>query len=61
MAKDPTVKRVPGKQAGQRHMKKKEDKKYRAKSTMGTGKVTPGVKGAMGKNQDTGDGGASDW
>jgi hypothetical protein len=51
----PTVKRVPGKQAGQRHMKKKA-KKGTAKSTMGMGKVKPKARGAMGKNQQTGDG-----
>ena len=28
------------------------------KNTMGTGKVTPKAKGAMGKNQSTGSGGA---
>ncbi len=54
--KNPTVKRVPGKQAGQRHMKKKATKDG-AKGTMGMGKVkNPKARGAMGKNQQTGDG-----
>lgn len=47
------------KPAGQRHMKKKPMDSKGAKGTMGMGKVNPKAKGAMGKNQSTGDGGAS--
>jgi len=43
------------KPAGQRHMKKKPSKGG-AKGTMGMGKTKPKARGAMGKNQQTGDG-----
>ena len=54
------------KPAGQMHMTK-TPKKFKARKggghsrTMGTGKVAPKAKGAMGKNQATGDGGASNF
>jgi len=47
------------KPTGQRHMTRKPDGPHAAKGTMGTGKVEPKAKGAMGKHQSTGDGGAS--
>lgn len=51
--------RAKKKPTGQRHMTKKPKKgPGGAKGTMGMGKVTPKAKGAMGKNQTTGSGGA---
>lgn len=53
------------KPAGQRHMQKKsalaKPKAPLAKNTMGMGKSKMRAKGTMGKNQSTGDGGASDF
>lgn len=48
------------KPAGQRHMtKKSKGATGRFRRTMGTGSSKRGIKGAMGKHQQTGDGGAS--
>ena len=45
--------------SGQRHMTTKPKKgRYVAKNTMGTGKSKMKVRGAMGKHQETGKGGA---
>ncbi len=45
--------------SGQRHMTTKPgEKRYVAKNTMGTGKSKMKVRGAMGKHQETGTGGA---
>lgn len=41
---------------GHTNATKPSAKKSLAKGTMGTGKVTPKARGAMGKNQSTGDG-----
>jgi len=46
------------KPTGQRHIKKKGGDSGPAKGTMGTGKVEPKARGAMGKHQETGTGGA---